>query len=50
MYKVKSQETTWQKIQKFEVWKEDENYFIFYWSDGDELIIKKELVLYIRKY
>lgn len=52
MYKVHLTIDRWyQKITRYEVWKLDPDYFIFYWSgDNSEIVIKKEYVISIEKY
>ena len=51
MYKVKlTTESYYQKIKSFKVWDADQDYFIFYWADGTNIVIKKEYVISIQKY
>ena len=38
----------YQKIKEFNIWKTDNDYFIFYWTDEAFIIIKKEYVISIR--
>ena len=51
MYKVDlTTEKCYQKITRYEVWKLDSDYFIFYWdNDKSEIVIKKEYVISIQK-
>jgi hypothetical protein len=43
-------ERYYQNITRYEVWKIDPDYFIFYWDkDKTEIVIKKEYVVSIRK-
>lgn len=47
--KVKTESTTYQYINRFEIWDKDVDYFIFYWEDDKFIIIRKNLVLSIKQ-
>tara|TARA_R110000822_G_scaffold48268_1_gene127317 strand:- start:82 stop:240 length:159 start_codon:yes stop_codon:yes gene_type:complete len=50
MYKVElTTKMTYQHIKSFKVWDEDENYFIFYWGGDENIVIKKDYIISIRK-
>ena len=50
MYKVRLNiDYIYQNITRFEVWALDEDYFIFYFSESRNIVIKKEYVISIQK-
>ena len=50
MYKVDlTTDKYYQRIKSYKVWELDPDYFIFYWGDNTEIVIKKEYVISIQK-
>ena len=41
--------STYSDINNFEVWEEDKDFFIFYWSKQEYLVLKKDEIISIKK-